>query len=55
MFIALGNDNGFQTCGPVTTPSGAILAGGPFCFNHSFGDIHTAKIGLNYRFGPVRY
>jgi len=55
MFIALGNDDGFQTCGPVTTPSGAILAGGPFCFNHSFGDIHTAKIGLNYRFGPVRY
>ncbi len=54
MFIALGDDGGFQTCGPVTNPSGGIVAGGPFCFNHSFDGIHTAKIGLNYRFGgPV--
>src|SRR5436305_1681600 len=51
MFIALGADGGSQTCGDVTTPSGTILAGGPFCFNHSFSGIHTAKIGLNYRFG----
>jgi outer membrane immunogenic protein len=51
MFIALGDDGGFQTCGNVTTPSGTILAGGPFCFNHSFSGIHTAKIGLNYKFG----
>jgi outer membrane immunogenic protein len=54
MFIALGDDGGFQRCGPVTTPSGATLAGGPFCFNNSFNHIHTAKIGLNYRFGPFR-
>jgi outer membrane immunogenic protein len=53
MFIALNSDNGFQSCGTVTTPSGAPLAGGPFCFNNKFGDIHTAKIGLNYRFGPI--
>jgi len=32
MFIGLNDGSGFQTCGPVTTPSGAILAGGPFCF-----------------------
>jgi len=55
MFIALGNHSGFQTCGPVTTPSGAILAGGPFCFNNAFSGIHTAKIGLNYRFGPTSF
>ena len=55
MFIALGDHSGFQTCGPVTTPSGATLAGGPFCFNNSFSGIHTAKIGLNYRFGPASY
>jgi outer membrane immunogenic protein len=55
MFIALDDDGGFQRCGAVTTPSGAILAGGPFCFNNSFGGIHTAKIGLNYRFGPISY
>jgi outer membrane immunogenic protein len=55
MFIALNDHDGFRTCGPVTTPSGAILAGGPFCFDHSFGGIHTAKIGLNYRFGPSSY
>jgi outer membrane immunogenic protein len=53
MFIALDDQSGFQTCGPVTTPSGAILANGPFCFNNAFGGIHTAKIGLNYRFGPI--
>jgi outer membrane immunogenic protein len=51
MFIALDNDSGTQSCGPVTTPSGAILAGGPFCFNNSFGGVHTAKLGLNYRWG----
>jgi outer membrane immunogenic protein len=51
MFIALGDHSGFQTCGPVTTPAGTTLAGGPFCFNNTFSGIHTAKIGLNYRFG----
>jgi hypothetical protein len=50
MFIALGDHNGFQTCGAVTAPTGAIVTGGPFCFNNSFGGIHTGKIGLNYRF-----
>jgi outer membrane immunogenic protein len=53
MFIALGDKNGFQTCGPATAPSGNPVAGGPFCFNHSFGDIHTAKVGVNYRFNNL--
>jgi outer membrane immunogenic protein len=52
MFIGLDDRSGFQTCGGVTTPSGAILPGGPFCFNNALGGIHTAKLGLNYRFGP---
>jgi outer membrane immunogenic protein len=55
MFIALGDHNGFQTCGAVTAPSGNTVAGGPFCFNNAFSGIHTAKIGLNYRFGPTGY
>ena len=55
MFVGLNDSDGFQTCGPVTTPSGAILAGGPFCFDHRFDGIHTAKIGLNYRFGQIAY
>ena len=55
MFIGLNDRSGFQACGPVTTPSGAILAGGPFCLDHRFDGIHTAKIGLNYRFGQIGY
>jgi outer membrane immunogenic protein len=50
MFIGLGDNSGFQTCGSVTTPSGGTVANGPFCFNNSFGGIHTAKIGLNFKF-----
>jgi outer membrane immunogenic protein len=55
MFIALGDDGGFRTCGPATAPSGNPVAGGPFCFDHSFDGIHTAKVGLNYRFGGGQY
>jgi outer membrane immunogenic protein len=50
MFIGLGDNAGFQTCGSVTTPSGNTLAGGPFCFNDKFGGIQTIKLGVNYRF-----
>ena len=50
MYIAANDNSSFQTCGPVTTPSGTTLAGGPFCFNNSFPGIHTAKIGLNFKF-----
>jgi outer membrane immunogenic protein len=50
MFIGLNNHD-FQTSGIATTGTGAVVSGGPFVFNHSFDGIHTAKIGLNYRFG----
>lgn len=52
MFIGLGGDDGLTTCGLATLASGAPVPGGQFCFNHDFSDggIHTAKIGLNYRF-----
>jgi outer membrane immunogenic protein len=51
MFIGLSNHD-FRTSGFATPPSGPpnVVAGGPFVFNHSFDGIHTAKIGLNYRF-----
>jgi outer membrane immunogenic protein len=57
MFIALGDNGGFRTCGSATNPSNNnnTVGGGPFCFDHSFDGIHTAKIGLNYRFGGGRY
>ena len=29
---------------------GTLVGGGQFCFNHEFAGIHTAKVGLNYRF-----
>jgi outer membrane immunogenic protein len=52
MFIGLGGHN-LGSCG--TSHSGAQLSvtpGGDFCFNHDFPAIHTAKIGINFRFGP---
>jgi len=42
-------------CGLATLASGATVGGGPFCFDHDFGGIHTAKVGLNYRFGGSAY
>ena len=51
--IGLGDRNEtLTTCGTAITPAGAPVGGGQFCFNHDFGGIHTAKVGLNYRFGP---
>ena len=55
MFIALGDNGGFRTCGTATNTQNTAVLGGPFCFDHSFDGIHTAKIGLNYRFGGGRY
>ena len=47
MFIGLDNNSacGFDAAG--------VGAGGPgtYCWNHEFDGVHTAKIGLNYRFG----
>ncbi len=47
MFIGVDNNSacGFDAAG--------VGAGGPgtYCWNHEFDGVHTAKIGLNYRFG----
>jgi outer membrane immunogenic protein len=50
-YMFIGLDDTLTSCGFATAPSGATVAGGLFCFSHDFGGIHTAKIGLNYRFG----
>ena len=52
-YMFIGLDDTFTSCNVATAQNGAIVAGGPFCFNHDFGGIHTAKIGLNYRFGSL--
>lgn len=49
MFIAL--DEKLTSSAIATLASGATVGGGPFSFDHDFGGIHTAKVGLNYRFG----
>jgi outer membrane immunogenic protein len=50
-YMFIGRRDTLTTCGSAFTAAGAIVGGGPFCFNHEFTGIHTAKIGLNYRFG----
>ena len=52
MFIGLGDHDTLTSCASAFLASGATVVGGPFCFNHSFGGIHTAKLGVNFRFGP---
>jgi outer membrane immunogenic protein len=53
MFIGLGDHHSLSSCGSAIAPAGNVVGGGPFCFNHEFGGIHTAKVGLNYRFGSA--
>jgi outer membrane immunogenic protein len=55
MFIGLGDRHVSTTCGFANLSSGATVSGGPFCFDHDFSGIHTAKVGLNYRFGGSGY
>jgi outer membrane immunogenic protein len=43
MFIGLHNSNDQAACGVANT-------GGTFCWDHDLQGIHTAKVGLNYRF-----
>jgi outer membrane immunogenic protein len=50
MFVGIG-DHSATSCGSATLATGATVGGGPFCFSHNFGGVHTAKVGLNYRFG----
>jgi outer membrane immunogenic protein len=49
-YMFIGAADGLTTCGFAAGPGGVAVAGGQFCFNHEFPGIHTAKIGLNYRF-----
>lgn len=51
-YMFIGLDRTLTSCGTATTATGAAVAGGQFCFDHEFGGVHTAKVGLNYRFGP---
>jgi outer membrane immunogenic protein len=56
MFIGLlGDPRVSRTCDFATLASGGTVGGGPFCFDHEFRGIHTAKVGLNYRFGVSAY
>jgi len=50
MFIA--QTDAPNSCAFATDNTGATVAGGQFCFSHAFDGIHTAKIGLNYRWAP---
>ena len=52
-YVFIGSGHGLTTCGFAAVPGGAAVAGGQFCFNHEFPGIHTAKIGMNYRFNSA--
>ena len=46
-YVYIGLDETIRTCGP----GAASAAGSTHCWTHDVGGIHTAKIGINYRFG----
>ena len=46
LFLGLGSDG--TTCGNAT------VGGGRFCWSHDNDDVHSVKLGLNYRFGHER-
>ena len=48
MFIGLDN---VSACGYSNVGGAGFAAPGTYCWNHELDGIHTAKIGLNYRFG----
>jgi len=50
MFISLNHT--LTSCGTSINNLGGITPGGPFCFSHDFGNIQTAKVGVNFRFWP---
>jgi outer membrane immunogenic protein len=53
MFIGLGDRHTETSCSFATLANGVRVGGGQFCFNQEFQGVHTAKVGLNYRFGPI--
>jgi outer membrane immunogenic protein len=50
-YMFIGLDDSLTSCGTATLATGVVVGGGPFCHNHAFDGIHTAKVGINYRFG----
>jgi outer membrane immunogenic protein len=46
-YLYLAVDSTISACGA----GAAAAAGSTFCADHDFKGVHTAKIGLNYRFG----
>ena len=51
-YMFIGESDTTLSCASSTLASGATVPGGAFCFTHSVGNIHTAKLGLNWRFNP---
>jgi outer membrane immunogenic protein len=48
-YLYIDTSSTFNSCGPV-----AAAAGQTFCWRHDVPGLHTAKVGINYRFGgPV--
>jgi outer membrane immunogenic protein len=47
-YMFIGLDDNATTCGVIV---GGGANGSRHCWDHDTGGIHTAKIGLNYRFG----
>jgi outer membrane immunogenic protein len=52
-YMFIGLDETVTSCGLATLANGNVVSGGSFCFGHDFSGIHTAKVGLNYRFGQL--
>src|SRR5262245_30338711 len=52
MYIALG-DKSLSSCGVAQLATGAFVPGGAFCFRHDLPNLHTVKIGVNYRLGAL--
>jgi outer membrane immunogenic protein len=50
-YLFLSLDHSFSVCGP----GAGSAAGSTFCANVDIDGVHTAKIGINYRFSGSRY
>jgi len=54
-YMFIGDPDSKVSCATATFATGAAVPGGPFCFNHDFGGIHTVKVGLNWRFSSFGF
>ena len=50
-YLYVGVDQTVQACGPQTNAAVPASFGATFCSNTEVHGVHTAKFGLNYRFG----